>query len=183
MSECKPQNPLVRGILGKPVSAFEVDLDRADYFGDLQRQEKSRGAIDQASRRCPKWIIQLKLWVGRYVPTLLVTFLKKAPFHANQRVSEGPEIGSTFIAVEKIRHLVLQLNPITQTVIDVEKRSLNFTFSRTAEVRGGDIDFPVSIARRARIIGEQWRAPLSKNLRRVAKNQRDPCEIPLGTAH
>src|SRR4029077_2271371 len=82
---------------------------------------------------------------------------------------------STFIAVEKIRYLVFQLNPIAQAVVDVEKGSLNFTFSRTAEVRRGDVDFPVSIARGARVVGEQWGGALSKNLCRAAKKQRrDP---------
>jgi hypothetical protein len=55
----------------------------------------------------------------------------------------GSCIRNTFIAVEKIGYLVLQLNPIAQAVVDVEKGSLKFTFFRTAEVRGGDVDFPV----------------------------------------
>ena len=184
MSEGKPENPLVRGILGKPVSAFEVHLYRAEYFGDLQRQQKSWAAIDQSSRlRLKKWIVHLELRVGRYIPALLATFLKEAPFHTDQGVSHGPAIRSTSIAVEKIGHLVLQLNPIPQAVVDVEKGSLNFSFLRTAEVRGGDVDFPVSIARGARVVGEQWGAALSKNLCRAAKNQRDPCEIPRDTFH
>jgi hypothetical protein len=86
-------------------------------------------------------------------------------------------------AGEKIGYFVLQLNPVAQAVVDVEKGSLNFTFSRTAEVRGGDVDFPVPIARGARVVGEQWGAALSKNLRRAAKKQRDPCEIPRDTTH
>src|SRR4029077_15761676 len=124
----------------------------------------------------------LKLRIGRHIPALLVTLLKEAPFHTDQGVSHGGAIRSTFIAVEKIRYLVFQLNPIAQAVVDVEKGSLNFTFSRTAEVRGGDVDFPVSIARGARVVGEQWGAALSKNLCRAAKKQRDPCEISRGTA-
>ena len=53
------------------------------------------------------------------------------------------------IAVEQIRHMVLELYPISQAVVDVDERALNFTFQIAPELCGSDIYFPVPIAGRA----------------------------------
>src|SRR6185369_15379379 len=124
--------------------------------GDLQGQQKSRAAIDQSQRLVFEGIVDLKLRIGRYVPARLVPLLKEAPFHPDQGVSHCVAIRSAFVAVEKIGELVLQLNSIAQAVVDVEKGSLNLMFSRTAEVRGCYVDFPVLIAGGARVVREQW---------------------------
>ena len=167
MSERQAENPfawrpVALRLFREPVSAFEVDLQRAELFGDFYGQEKAWASIDQLAGIRIGRIVQLELGVRRDMPSRLAALLVEPPFHSQQGVSEaGPERRAA-IACEQIRHLVLELYPVSQAIVDVEERRLEFTFRLAPELRGSDIDLPVPIAGRAGVVGAQRRTALRR---------------------
>src|SRR6516164_9106800 len=93
------------------------------------------------------------------MPPLFAALFVEPPFHSEQGVSEAALERRAAIAVEQIRHFVLELYAISQPVVDVEQRTLQLTLRTAPELRGREVDFPVPIAGRAGVVGEQrWTA-------------------------
>src|SRR6266849_2675468 len=73
--------------------------------------------------------IGLERRVGRDVPAALPSLLVEAPFDAHEGVVRRASIAPVRIAVEQIVHLILQLNAIPPSVVDIEERHLDLAFS------------------------------------------------------
>ena len=139
---------------------------------DLNGQQESCTATDSLPILHLR-VENLDLRISRDSPPAISALFIKAPFHAEECVAESSAILAPAIISIEVWDLKLQLNPITHAIVDVNQRNLNFTFYGAESLRASDVDFPIFVARRARIIGAKRWPALSKGKRRY-KTQSHP---------
>ena len=101
--------------------------------------------------------------VGGDIPPPLAVLLVKPPFDTEKRIPHSAPITGAAIAFPNVGHLILELNSVAETIVDVQKGRLDEAFSIDEDRRVSDVDLPVSITWGAWVVREQGRSALAEN--------------------
>jgi hypothetical protein len=176
MAKSQTQNIFVLNVTGKPIAALEINIHRADFFSDFKGQQEIWAWVHKAAPYRIGGVAEFEARIGGKVPTLS---LKKSPFHRDLGISQPALQRLPLIAYQQIRDLIIQLDARAQAIVQIQNwRGIRMKIGRS--IQGvTEIDLPVSIPRRARIIREKWRPSLSDGEDRTDTDrwqQKETCE-------
>src|SRR5580704_2905933 len=167
----KAQNVAIdSAALQEPCASLNVQLQGADFFGDLEWQKETRACIGKSSPYRIVGIVEFKLRVSRDVQLVLIVFVE-APLHTRQRLAQSALQRTAVRTLEQVRHLIFQLYSRADAVVDVNNRHAVNIEVRSPLQRVGNVDLPVIVAGSARVVGLHRRSALGKR-RQSPKEQR-----------
>src|SRR5580658_2915018 len=155
----EPDDALPEALLGKVITRLDVEIDRSDLPRRFERQKKARPGRGDSPLLCDCGRARLDLRKRRQLPAVL-PLIEKSPFDARKRVAPAAVVGLTRHRVDYIGNLVRELHPLADAVIEIELRQLVRIDAVRQGLRGSHVDFPVTVARSSRVVGQERRTAL-----------------------
>ncbi len=157
-------NPSVRSMVDKLVTSFEIHVNRAEFSGEFHGQQEGLARRRDAAADGIIGVIDKSLRENRYVEARLSAVVK-APFHAEIGLAQS-KFSRRWSREEGILDaqpgvFVSQLNAIAYAEIDVEVRNVRDRLVAIQKRHVAQIDFPIEMAGRSRIVGVKRRTSLS----------------------
>src|SRR5580704_12320444 len=143
---------------GKVVPGFEIKIYRPDGLGDLDWQQEPCSTGSDSGLDCSTQAGWLELRKDGCVPTALI--IQESPFHAGEGVPPTGLHWLTGFPLKNIRNLVGELDAIAQSEVQVNLRDLKHVLMLAQDLHHTEIDFPIAVAWRARVVGQQGRPAL-----------------------
>jgi hypothetical protein len=168
-----PANPRVRdGFAFEPIANFAADPDPADLGVCFDRKKHLRSRFHYVAHYRAGRIVQYKLRVDRRAKldfSLTVAHVRfgmvfvKAVFHSEHRIPQTCDgmarIAARFLDAQG--HFVFELDPASDTVIDVDIRSFIGTLEGIALADEPGINLPMSVSGSVGIVRLKGRSALS----------------------
>src|SRR5580658_8827227 len=141
------------------IADFEVKIERADLLRDFQREKKARTVDRNPFLPRQHRTGGLELRKRGNLPAILAP-IQETPFHPRKGIAPAGSQWLTAAGLHDKRHLVGQLNAITEPKIYVELRNLIRSPASNDGLHRRNIDFPIIVSRSAGIIGQIRRTAL-----------------------
>ena len=161
MAEDEAGEPGVRSLADKLITDFVIHLDRAEFPGELERQEESMAGSCDATADGVVGIVEEKLGESRDGEAGLSVAVE-TPFNARIGLPQAKFSRGRGILNAQPGAFVRELDAIANAEIDVEVGDVGDGLIAIEEGHVAKIDFPVEMARSAWIIGVKRRSALGE---------------------
>src|SRR5271156_248701 len=162
MTRDEADDALFEALLREVIARLDVEIDRSDLLRRLEGQKKAWPGRGDSALLCEYGRPRLDLRKRRQLPAVL-PLIEKSPLDAWKRIAPSAVVRLTWHRVDHIGNLVRELHPLADAVIDIELRQLVRIDAARQGLRGRHVDFPVTVARSSRVVGQEWRARLRES--------------------
>ena len=161
MAHNKAREPAVRFVVDELIAKFGVDPSRTDFLGEFDRQEESITCRRNAAAHRIIRIVEKKLGKNRNGKTLL-SGIVETPLNPRIGLTQTECSGGEGMLHPQPGIFVGELDAIAYAEMDIQIGDVRDGLIAVEEGHVADIDFPISRAGGAEIIGVVGRATLGE---------------------